>query len=47
MAPANGSICMTAGEVCSYARETCTCQMPMGRGTQDRWACTFGGRDGG
>jgi hypothetical protein len=45
--PMTGSMCMTAGQVCPYALETCTCQMAMGRGGRDRWACTVGGLDSG
>jgi hypothetical protein len=47
LAPANGAICMPAGEICPYARQTCTCQMAMGRGMQVRWACILNARDGG
>jgi hypothetical protein len=47
VAPANGTICTSVGEVCPYGRETCTCQMGMGGGMRDRWACTVGGRDAG
>jgi hypothetical protein len=47
LAPANGTMCMTAGQVCSYARETCTCQMPMGRGMRDRWVCGVNASDAG
>jgi hypothetical protein len=43
----DGTACMTVGQVCTYANQTCTCEMGAGRGNGNGFNCNAIGRDGG